>query len=85
MEQVITGLSGDEVPVESVITNLLHSVRKAEMIRERRVHTQLVNVVYQQTAEPYAINHTKTQGSTLRNYSRYIVAFPSLSLVDEIG
>ena len=70
MEQVITGLSGDEVPVERVITNLLHSVRKAEMIRERRVHTQLVNVVSQQTAEPY---------------SRYIVAFPSLSLVDEIG
>lgn len=62
MEQVITGLSGDEVPVESVITNLLHSVRKAEMIRERRVHTQLVNVASQQTAEPYAINHTKNTG-----------------------
>lgn len=59
MEQVITGLSGDEVPVESVITNLLHSVRKAEMIRERRVHTQLVNVVSQQTVQPYANNHKK--------------------------
>ena len=62
MKQVIPTLSGNEMLVKITITNILHSVGKAEMIRKRRVHTQILMVVSNKQSSHKHTNGRETQG-----------------------